>query len=97
MCFAVAAIVMHPPSIPIVCDVAPDAEYYLWRPDTKDVVCVSLGLLPAASPTVTPKLMPPPCYDMELCRGKCGNPLHTSSNIALAKAERRGMLWGDMI
>ncbi len=34
---------------------------------------------------------------METCKGNCGNPLHTASNIQLARAIQRGDLWGDLV
>lgn len=35
---------------------------------------------------------------METCTGRCGMPLHTRSNVMLAKAMRTGhILWGDLI
>jgi hypothetical protein len=37
------------------------------------------------------------CWDMEKCNGKCRNPLHTRSNIMIAKAMKRGDLWGDIV
>jgi hypothetical protein len=37
-----------------------------------------------------------PC-EMETCDGRCGMPLHTRSNVTLAKAVRTGhILWGDL-
>jgi hypothetical protein len=37
-----------------------------------------------------------PCQ-METCTGRCGLPLHTRSNVMLAKAVRTGhILWGDL-
>jgi hypothetical protein len=37
------------------------------------------------------------CWDMEKCRGNCKNPLHTYSNIQMARAMMRGELWGDIV
>lgn len=42
-------------------------------------------------------LKPTPCYEMHLCRGNCGNGLHTTSNIKLAKATYYGEQWGDLL
>ena len=37
-----------------------------------------------------------PCQ-LETCTGRCGLPLHTRSNVMLAKAVRTGhILWGDL-
>ena len=54
--------------------------------------------LPQSPPETPAKTLPKyNCYDMETCNCKCNNPLHTRSNIALAKATKRGLLWGDML
>lgn len=63
--------------------------------------------LPPVSQPVKAKPLPPApqpptdskfsCWDMEKCNGKCCNPLHTRSNIMIAKAMKRGELWGDIV
>jgi hypothetical protein len=40
---------------------------------------------------------PEPCYAMEYCKGGCGNPFHTDSNVRLSKAVLNGELWGDLV
>lgn len=55
---------------------------------------------PVAQPVtqpVTQPSKPQPCYEMHLCRGNCGNGLHTTSNIKLAKAIYYGEQWGDLL
>ena len=60
---------------------------------------LSRSLPPLSSPPPAPTKSSPKynCYDMDTCNCKCNNPIHTRSNIALAKATKRGMLWGDML
>jgi hypothetical protein len=59
--------------------------------------------LPVAQSVEAKPLLQPPtdskfsCWDMETCSGKCCNPLHTRSNIMIAKAMKRGELWGDIV
>jgi len=75
-------------------------------------VPVRLLLAPEPAPTTplprsVPLSSPPPAptksipkynfYDMETCNCKCNNPIHTRSNIMLAKATMRGILWGDIL
>ncbi len=47
--------------------------------------------------TPEPSVAPKPCFEMHLCRGNCGNPLHTESTIRLSKAVYNGELWGDLV
>ena len=84
-------------------------ETYMWNPSKKELelrvehwgpkpAAAAAAAAPAPGPKtrVQPTRNTGPCYDMSTCRGRCKNPLHTRSNIALARAEVSGMLWGDM-
>jgi hypothetical protein len=65
---------------------------------------INAPVAPASKPTVKSVEKPVeapvtrgPCC-METCTGRCGMPLHTRSNVTLAKAVRTGhILWGDLV
>jgi hypothetical protein len=76
------------------------------EPAVAELLVAAKPLPPVPQPVEAKPLPPVPqqvadskfsCWDMEKCRGNCKNPLHTYSNIQMAKAMMRGELWGDIV